>query len=393
MKENNPQKKAKRPNKILDKVIASSKARGRKSIGQWRSALQQAESVDNPRRTLLYNLYDELVIDAHLTSELDKRNLAIRGTSFSLFKKEDGKTDMDKTELFTKPWFFDFIDHYTDTLAWGHSLLQIGDIVDGEISEITLVNRRHVIPEKGLFVFRQSDEKGIYYREDKKYNNYLIELGKKDNLGLLNKTAPHVLYKRFAQSSWSELCEIFGMPMRIGKTNVKNLDSVNRMENMMINMSSAFWAVVDNDEMIEHIESPNSKGEVYDNLIKLSNSEMSKLINSAVIGEASEGGSRSKEEVGERTANMITLADKQFLEGFINNTLIPKLIAIGYELEGFAFRFEKNKDIKELWTITQGLLGHYDIEPEYITNTFGIPVTKKEKQEPKKLNTDTDFFA
>lgn len=385
---------SKRPDRILDKLIASSSARSRKDIKQWRSALQQAENPDNPKRTLLYNLYEELILDGRLSAELDKRKLAVQGSEFSLYNPEDGVADPEKTALLQKPWFFDFIGYAMDSKPFGHSLVQIGELnEDGEISEVVLVNRKHVVPEKGLFTIRQGDEKGILYREDKKYSQWLLEIGGKKELGLLNKAAPHVLYKRFAQSAWSEFCEIFGMPLRYGKTNVKDAESLNRMENMMINMAVASYAVLDNEEEISFVETAKSNGEVYSNLINLCNSEVSFIVNGAVIGESSQGGSRSKEEVGERTGGLITKSDRQWMEGYINNTLLPRLILLGYPLEGVKFKFEEEADVNELWTIAKGLLTHYDIEEAYITNTFGIPVTKKVIQEPSQnLSSSKGFF-
>lgn len=383
-----------RPNKVLDNIVLSNTARARKNINQWRTALQQAENVENPKRTLLYNLYSELVLDAHLTAEHQKRKLAVRGSDFSLIN-DNGEIDLEKTALLERPWFFDFMDHYIDTIFWGHTVIQIDDLnEDGEISNTRLVNRKHIIPEKGLFVYRESDEKGVFYREDKKFAPWLIEIGKPDDFGLLNQAAPHILIKRFSQSAWSEFTEIFGMPIRYGTTNVKDKESLNRMEQMMINMGTAAWAVIDNDEQIEFLESIKTNGDVYDNLIKRCNSELSKLINGAVIGEDTNGGSRSKEEVGERTSDMISTADKQSLEGFVNFTLLPQLINLGYPLEGLTFSFNKNKDIKGLWAIAQGLLNHYDIDEDYIEETFGIPVTKKPTPPPAgNLNTDPDFFS
>ncbi len=167
------------------------------------------------------------------------------------------------------------------------------------------------------------------------------------------------------------------MPIRIGKTNVKDTESLDRMEEMMINTGVSGYLIADNEEKIEFVETAKSNGEVYNNLIVHSNAELSKLVNGAVIGEASQGGSRSKEEVGERTANMITGADKQFLEGYINQTLLPKLIALGYPLKGLGFRFEKSKDLDKLWKITKGLLVHKSVDNEFITTTFGIPVEDK----------------
>lgn len=382
----------KRKNKLVDKVIKRNRSRAKKDIRQWRSALMQAENIERPRRAMLYAIYTELIDDAHLFSELQKRILNTSSTKFSIVK--DGEIDVDRTELFKQPWFYEFMETYIETKAWGHSLLQIEDLDEnGEITGLTLIDRDHVVPEEGVFLESLSDEKGIKFREDPSYNNWLLEIGKKSDLGLLNKAAPHVLYKRVAHSSMSEFCEIFGMPLRIGKTNVKDTESLNRMETMLRDMGTAYYAIVDNEEKVEFIETPQSKGEVYMNMSKLCKSEISKLFNGAVIGEDSQGGSLSKEEVGERTGNKISKADTRELSSYINKILIPKLITIGYDLKGFKFRFEETKDIKKLWELVSKLLDKYEIDPEWIKETFGIPVEKRIITQPApQQKQSADFF-
>lgn len=385
-----------RPNKLVDRLIATQTARARKDIKAWRGALQQAENVENPKRNLLYNLYNELILDAHLYANLQRRIANIKGCDYALKSHQNNEVNSDATMQIKTPWFYNFLNLAMESLFFGHSLIQIGDLNEnGEIADLVLVKRKHVRPELGLFVFGENDDKGIYYREDESIYNWLIEVGEPTNLGLLNHCTPHILYKRFAQAAWSEYCEIFGMPLRYGKTNVKDLESLNRMEDMMINMGLAAYAVIDNDEEIHFVESSGGKGEVYDGLINKSNGEISKLINGAVIGEDSQGGSRSKEEVGERLGDDITESDKQFIEHFVNFNLLPKLIKIGYKFEGLYFEFEKSKDIGKLWTITSGLLQYKDVENDFITETFGIPV--KDKPTPSlpqnnDLKADDVFF-
>jgi len=380
----------KRPNRLLDKIIKQSSFRARKDINAWRTALTRAENVETPRRDLLLNVYDEIMLDAHLSAEIQKRTLAVTGATYHLYNA-DG-TINDNSTLIETSWFIDFLRMAMDSIWYGHSLIQIEGIVAGEIQKLTLINRRHVVPEQGLFLIRPTDEKGIAYREDKKYALWLIEVGDTHNLGLLNKAVPHVLYKRFAQSAWSEFSEIFGMPIRYGKTNTKDVESLNRMEQMMQEMGAAAYAVIDNDEQIEFVESNKSNGDVYNGLINRCNSEVSKLINGAVIGEASQGGSRAKEQVGADIGNSIYAADKQFIENYINTTLIPKLIQLGYPIQGTYFAFEQTKDTNQLWQITQGILNHYDVDEQFITDTFGIPVTGKKQPPSGSLKADTDFF-
>ena len=335
----------------------------------------------------MYNLYDELVLDDQYIKESQIRRLKIIASDFSIYHEATMEKDQDKTLLFKQKWFYDLLNLATDTTSWGHSLVQVGDLKEGKIDQLKLIKRRHVIPEKGLFIAQQHDEKGILYREDPQYFNWLIELGEEEDLGLLNKAAPYILYKRFALSAWSEYCEIFAMPLRYGKTNVKDTESLNRMEDMLINMATAAYAVIDSEEELHFLESAKGNGEVYDNLIKRCNAAISKIFNSAVIGEDSQGGSRSKEEVGERTTDKVAAADILYLEMYINATIIPKLIRYGYPLKGYNFRFEKTKDLNMLWKITAELLPYKNVDNKWITDTFGIPVEDKPTPQDASLST------
>lgn len=388
-----------RPNRLEDQLLVQQSHRAQQNIQRWRTAIQIAESVDNPRRIQLYDLYDEISLDLHLESQIQTRQLAVMGASYSIVNSKDGKEDVELTKLFKKPWFIETMKHAHNSILWGHSLIEFSEFsqegeLDNEVKEVTLIKRKHVIPEKGLFVKQQGDSEGILYRENKLYTPWLFEVGTKDNLGLLNKVVPHVLFKRFAQSSWSEFCEIFGMPARIGKTKSKDKRAVSDMEKMLINMGTAAYAVIDSDESVELMNGVQGDGTVYDKLIERCNSEISKGINGAVVGEGSSsgGGSRAKEEVGNKKTNIFADADKILLQGYFNEKLFPLLIKHGYPLKGYEIKFEQTKDTKALWDIVKGMLQYKEVDNEWIEQQFGIPVTDKKVAAPTKLSHESGFF-
>jgi len=370
-----------RPDRVNGFIKRSTIARSRKDINQWRTALQQAENVDNPKRLLLYNLYDEVMLDAHLTNEIEKRKLALMGADFILYG-ENGQPMNDETALLKKDWFNKLIENAVDSRFWGHSLVEVTKIDgEGKIAEVALVPRRHVIPEKGIVTINQGDEKGTPYRDNPQFTPWTFEFGEHDGLGLINKCVPHVLFKRFAQSAWSEYCEIFGMPARVAKTNTVGTQSLSRLEEMMENMGTAAWAIIDNDESIEWLETTNADGSVYKGLMEVSAAEISKVINGSVIGEATQGGSRSKEEVGLKIQDKISLGDMKWLEGIINEHVLPKLATLGYPVDGLTFEFIREKDLKSQWDIVSGILNYYEVDQEYIVDTFGVPVTAQREQQ------------
>lgn len=382
----------KRPHKLLDNLIRSNISRARKDISQWRSALQTAENVDNPKRLLLYNIYDEVILDAHLTHEMNKRIGSLTGSDFNLID-QNGTPDIDAFNELNKGWFIKLMELAMESRFYGHSLVEINKLTDDfKIARVKLVPRRHVKPEFGMIVNGQNDEKGTIYRDNPQAEPWLFEFGDDRDLGLLNKSVPHVLFKRFAQSAWSEFSEIFGMPIRVGKTRTADANSLNDMEVMLRDMATAAYAIIDTDEEIEFIESSKSDGSVYEGLMKFSSSEISKLINGSVIGEADKGGSRAKEEIGKEVQEEINKADKKWFASIMNEMIIPKLINLGYNLANLTFEFEETKDIQAEWKIMNEVLNHYDVDPQFINDTFGIPVTAKKSANTINALAKKGFF-
>lgn len=384
-----------RPDRLLGSIVLSSNARSRKDINQWRTALQQAENVENPKRILLINMYEEVMLDAHLYSEVQKRILRIIGKNFELYD-ESNKPNPEASALIRKKWFNDLLVQAMFAKFYGSSILEITSLdQNGLISEVKLVPRRHVIPEKGIITIKQGDEKGILYRTDPSVIPWIFEFGDPTDLGLINKCVPHVLFKRFAQSAWSEFTEVFGMPLRVAKTNTRDNESLRRMNDMMLQMATGAYAIISDEETIDFVENNKTNGDVYSGLMNYSAAEISKVVNGAVIGEATQGGSRAKEEVGLDILNLITDADVMALEGVINETVIPKLISHGYPFSGLTFKFDRSKDIKSEWEIVKGILQHYEVPEEYIIDTFNIPVTgKREVVQPgiSATASSTDSF-
>lgn len=378
-------------------IIPRSPYRSTQNIQKWRRALQYAENIDRPRRYALYQLYRDLVLDNHLSAHIQKRTTALTSASYSLHNS-DGEPDTKATQLLLTPWFDQITKLYIETKFYGHSLLQIQP-KNQRIHQLDLIPREHIIPELGVCLRQFTDETGIEYRKSKVYSKWLIEIGQNDDLGLLSKAAPYILMKKFAFSAYSEYAEVHGMPIRILKTNTTDSSALSKARTMMENMSNNTGMVIDKEEELELAQGTASKGEVYVALIQLCNTEVSKLITSAVVGEDSASGSRAKEEVSERTETRVYDADKRAFAYFVNYTLLPHLIGLGYPLYGLQFKYEEQKDIQQLYNMAIGLMQNgKDVDNEFITETFGIPVVDKthqpsEDKEQNKKEEDTDTKA
>jgi SPP1 gp7 family putative phage head morphogenesis protein len=350
----------------------------RQDIGKWRTAQVLAKDLGNPQREPLYNLYEDLLMDAHLMSVIQTRKINVMGKPFKLVNAATGEEDKTKTTLFLSPWFRKFLSLSLDAEFWGHSLIEFGDVVDGQFLDVELVPRANVVPEFG-YVLQDVNGGGEKYDYRNDSGLWVIEVGSPRNLGLLEKAAPHVLWKKAASAAWSEYCEIFGMPIRLGKTDSQDTKERADFERMLRDMGSAAYIMLSPDENVEFAESTRSDAYmVYNERIERANSEISKLILGQTMT-ADNGSSRSQSEVHERVAEAYAEADMQEIADVINFRLLPFLIERGYPLQGFMFEwdFSENLGLQDQWKIVNEMLQHFNVPADYITQTFGVPVEEK----------------
>ena len=125
----------------------------KQDVGKWRTAWQMAINIENPRRANLYDIYTDTMIDLHLTGCISQRKGKTLLKSF-VIKNSDGTEDDEAVKIFESEWFYNFVSLALDSRFWGHSLIQLGDIITDEkglrkFANVELVPRKHVIPEYG----------------------------------------------------------------------------------------------------------------------------------------------------------------------------------------------------------------------------------------------------
>ncbi|MFK7061413.1 DUF935 family protein [Flavobacterium oreochromis] len=377
--------------RITTSIAPKSVARTRQDIVSWNRALTMARKAEAPKRWQLYNLYDEIMLDALLKSQIENRMLKCLAQAFTL-SDEKAVIDEEATNLLQNQiWVNEINKQILNTRYYGHSLVEF-NYNDKGVLVASLIPRQNVDPANGLFYKDYSEDKGYNYRLMPEYGTWLVEFGDTNDLGLLNNAVPHVLFKRFAQACWSELCEIYGIPPRYMKTNTNDPNMVRRAERMMRDMGAAAWFIIDESEKFEFAQTTATNGDVYNNLITLCNNENSLLISGAIIGQDTKNGSRSKDESSQDMLQTLVESDLSLLEQHWNSTIIPALINIGVLSKPLVFSYPKAKNLDVLWQRTKDAFQKYDVNPEWIKDTFGIDVVgfSRDNQTTQKLN--LDFF-
>lgn len=374
---------------FMPRVIKKSVSQTQRDIADWKNAIRLASLAKDPKFYLLQDLYDLICNDALLSSQINNRHEMSISTPFELIK-EDGKVDDQATlEIRSLPFILDVFDAILKSEAYGYNLGEFSSA--NGLKYFNLIPRQNVDPVNGRFYPDYSSSNYIEYRNIAEYNKWIIEFNS-GTFGLLNKSVPHVLFKKFAQSCWSELCEIFGIPPRYVKTNTQDEGMLMRAETMLKEMGAAASFVIDTEEEFEFAQGVDTNGDVYNNLIRLCNNENSMLWSGAVVGQDTENGNRSKEEVSVSILDRLISSDMRTIERYMNNTVIPALVAIGWLKQTTCkFRFSAVEDPSKLWKMVTDVLPYKDVENEFITEKFGIPV--KDKDVSGTSNSNLDFFA
>lgn len=377
-----------RVGKVSVELQLQTEALTKKDLRNWRNAWQQAINVEYPNRVTLYDIYGDVDVDMHLTGCVGQRKGYVMNKSFRIVNRA-GKENPDLTAIFESPWFKEFMRLALDSINWGHSLIQLGDIivVDGvpAFSNVMLVPRRLVIPEYGVLVMRQQEtwQNGFDYRHSD-MADWIVEVGGTHDLGLYLKCAQHTIPKKNVCAFWDMFSEIFGIPFRVGKTTSRDAKEQSRIEKMLGSMGAAGWALFPEGTEIEIKESTRGDAyNVFDKRIERANSEISKGVLTQTMT-TDNGASLSQSEVHKEMLVNLISTDADMLRDIVNFQLIPKMIKHGFPLRGYRFDWYEGIDFtpEQQVQYEQMLLDEFEIDPKYFIDKYNVPIIGKKEAAP-----------
>ena len=339
-------------------------------MATYMNAIRGAENVDYSRRVKLYDLYLEILMDAHLASVINKRKSAILFTPIEF--RRNGVPDDAINEQLQSPWFYRFLSDAWDAQTWGFSLMQF--FMEGKWINYNLIPRKHVDPVKRLIMHRQSDITG----ESWDGFDDLIFIGQADDLGLLAQAAPYVIYKRNTMADWAQFSEIFGMPIRKYTYDANDEDARARIVNDAFNDGSAAVYILPEGSNLELVESGNKTGsaELYERLTERCNSEISKLLlGNTLTTEASNTGTQALGTIQKQGEELINMADRKYILNILNYDMSDIFASLGINTEGGKFDFVEPEEISrnDKMNIIEKLYNMgLPMSNDYLYEQFGI---------------------
>ena len=389
-------------------ILDQQKFRTREDLRTLRIAIDSADNPTNYNREDLHRIYRECMRDPNLSSQWESRKMKVKEKQFRVLNQA-GEEDIEKTTLLEKSWFLDWMDAVLDSKLWGFTMMEFGPLVEGRFlnyqsqtsngtlkyfDPINVLDRDNVKPEFGIITSTPGMNTGIRF-DDPAYTDQIMFVGKTHDLGLLYKCVKYILFKDNCLANWSEWAEIFGMDKRVGYTDTDGEDR-NRFITAIKNLGTNAYGVFTKNDKVEFLGTNRTDAfKVYDELVNYVDEQTSKVIFGQDVVNNNTG--RVVGTVGENVANMYGDTDARFVKNLVNDRLFPFMENLGFTWKGLTFDWDTSeklglKDKAEIDSKISAM--GFDIDEKYITDTYGVPVKKKEPIDmggPDPLQTAKDL--
>lgn len=361
------------------------------------AAIRAAENVDYSQRSKLYDLYSDILLDSHLTCVIDKRKNAVLCSDIEF--RRNGKPDDKVNEQIHSPWFNRCIADLLDARFWGFSLLQF--YRNGEWVDYDLIPRKHVDPVRRQILRQQTDIIGTPWET---YPDLLF-VGDEEDLGLLAKAAPWVIYKRNTTADWAQFSEVFGMPIQEYTYETDNEDSRKRALEDANSLGALATFIHGKDTELKLVEAGNKTGsaEVYEKLCERCNNEISKLIlGNTLTTESSENGTQALGTVHKKVEDKVAQSDRLYILDILNYDMADIFTSMGIDTKGGEFCFPEKKDVDmntKVSILTQ-LRSNFQlpVDDDWLYEEFGVEKPKdyeaqKTAQEQQRIDREQQAQA
>lgn len=353
-----------------------------KEIKDWQTAVMAATDPKNPRRELLYFIYQSLLRDDDLQATIENRVLPLQMASYRMVDKKTGEHVKEATELLERTWFQDLRRMSVMSTLQGNLLVSLSEKLNPktlEIEEIAEVPQCNYVAQAGVIVENPYDQQGISYREGG-LDTYYYQFGKDWDLGLLNVLAIPIFAKKLGFGSWISYIDQFGIPFMFVVTD--RMDEKRREElfDMMNEMRSGRYAVLQGQERIDFgKEASSGTTNAFEPFMERCHGIITRLIlgqTGTTNNEAFEGTS----EVHERVEKYRHEADKLRFMYLFNYDIIPRLVKISPAYAVFdrcklEWDNHETLTLKEYIDAIKSLAYTFDFDPEKVAEMTGLPIT------------------
>lgn len=346
--------------------------------------------------------------DAHVFSQLQTRKLAVTGLDWEVQACSEDDTDQRvadfvRDQLEGLEDFGSVLLDLLDAIGKGISIMEIEWSVDLDGYDV-IEDIAYVHPKKLIWDYQTDEMKvctmeypeGISLPENKfVVHQYKAKSGHASRAGILRIVAWMYMFKNFDIKDWVSFCEVFGMPLRLGKYDVSaSEDDKKQLMEAIVSLGTDAAGVVPTSTMIEFIEAnKTSSSDVYEKFARYCDEQVSKAIVGQTLTADSGGGSYAQSKTHNDVRHDLTVADAVALAITVRRDIIRPLVEFNFGKETgipkIKFDCQEPEDLSQLVEIYERLqkmgLG---ISEDHVYEKFNIPKPEDGEKilEPKEGN-------
>lgn len=350
---------------------------------------READQGDIMRQMELFEEMEEK--DAHLFSQLQTRKNAVTGLNYEIIAYSDDEYDKEIADFVEKELeaiekFEDILFDLLDAIGKGIAISEImWKIEDGKVS----IGDIKQVPQKKFFwdsedkfkVMTQEFPSGIELEENKFIiHRYKAKSGHPSRAGILRVVAWMYLFKNYDIKDWVSFCEVFGMPIRLGKYNpsASEEDRASLMR-AVISIGTDAAGIIPDGTSIEFVESNKGTSiNLYESLARFCDEQMSKAVLGQTLTSDGGGGSYAQSKTHNEVRHDLTESDCKSLASTLKSYLIKPLVLFNFGIDRvptIKFDCEGTENLKELSEVYKTLscdMG-LKIPTSYLYKKFNIP--------------------
>lgn len=372
---------------IVNQIQIRSADRTRTDIGDFKSIKITAESVYQPNRARLYDLFKTVVEeDGHLWGVITKRTDTVLNKRI-YYRDSKGKRLEAFDKLCKSKEFRKARRNILATQYWGITGMEF---IPGKVFRFKDIPRKHIKPKWGIISEQQNDITGVSYIGVP--NLWII--GEPDDLGLYLKCAPYTILKKDNLADWGQFIEIFGQPIRVIKYDAFDRQAKVELQEVVDEAGTSLALLIPKTADFEIMDgkTSNANGDLQSKFHKELNDEIDVCLlgNTETTGN-NNGGSNAKAGIQHKDQQEITKSDMDYLLGYLNDEQFAAILkSYGYPVvEGGEFVLEEEKDLekvgKQLGFVERAKKMGIPVSDDYVYELTGIPKPNDYAQQKAKM--------
>lgn len=368
----------KSPQKVSGRIIQNPETMMAKELRDWISAVAIATDRDDPQFGILSDLYQNLLLDNHLSSLIDSRILYCQRSKFKIID-DKGNENKELTFLFERPWFEELIRLILMSRFQGRTLIEIFETNElGELETVDEIPQSHFSVRNKIIVKEEGDTNGWPYA-DGILANYYLQVGKDYDLGMLAQMTPAILAKKLGFGAWQDYLDKFGVPPLFITTDRMDSNRLKELYEAGTNFKRNNFMIGQGNEKFEIGNTGGvSSSDTFDLIIERINSELAKRIlgGSGLSDEKAYVGSS---EIQFRLAKDRFESDKLLVKNILNSKVFPRLVKLSpvykaLEKHYFEWDNQENMTKMEIADLVVKLGQTFEIDPQWVEQETGVPI-------------------